>query len=362
MITRSNGNLLEADVEALVNTVNTVGVMGKGIALQFKKAFPANFKAYERACRKGEVQLGSMFVFDNGQLTRPNYIINFPTKKHWRSRSRLADVAAGIEDLAAVIRDLGIRSIAVPPLGCGNGGLNWDDVAPLIDSALGSISGVDVLVFGPDGAPAESAMPVASSRPRMTPGRAALIAILDRYLRAADTTAGVSQIELQKLMYFLQSAGQALRLLYVKGLYGPYAENLNHVLVAIDGHYLEGFGDRTRAVHEMAALSLLPGAVEEAEAFLADDADTRTRFEMVLDLIDGFESPYGLELLSSVHWIAATEDPVAATDPQRAVAAVQKWTPRKGRLFTERHITIAWQRLRDHTGEWFLRPAGAPAG
>jgi len=124
----ASGDLLKADVDALVNTV---GVMGKGIALQFKKAFPDNSKAYEKSCKRDEVALGSMFVFDNGGLTNPRWIVNFPTKGHWRSISRMLDVEAGLEDLATTIEALGITSIALPPLGCGNGGLDWVDVEPV---------------------------------------------------------------------------------------------------------------------------------------------------------------------------------------------------------------------------------------
>ncbi|HDH02748.1 MAG TPA: Appr-1-p processing protein, partial [Actinobacteria bacterium] len=187
MITPSRGNLLDAEADALVNTVNTVGVMGKGIALQFKKAFPANFKAYERACKAGSVKLGKMFVFDNGALTRPKYVINFPTKKHWKSRSRIADIATGLEDLGRVIEELGLESIAVPPLGCGNGGLDWAEVRPLIESVVGELDGVNVLLFAPTGTPEESTMRVATDRPKMTAGRAALISVVARYLRAAET-------------------------------------------------------------------------------------------------------------------------------------------------------------------------------
>src|SRR3989304_3391727 len=122
MIEFIKGNLLSAEAEALVNTVNTVGVMGKGIALQFRETFPENYKFYQKACKQDEVQIGKMLVYDNGQWATPRYIINFPTKRHWRERSKIEDVEAGLFDLQNVIRDYGIKSIAVPPLGCGSGG------------------------------------------------------------------------------------------------------------------------------------------------------------------------------------------------------------------------------------------------
>lgn len=150
MIAIVHGNLLEAPVEALVNAVNTQGIMGKGIALQFKQAFPQMFREYERACRAGEVRLGRMHVFDRGDSTsEPRWIINFPTKGHWRERSRLADIELGLEDLVATIRQLDIRSIAVPALGCGNGGLNWTDVRPRIETAFVKLPHVNVLLFVP---------------------------------------------------------------------------------------------------------------------------------------------------------------------------------------------------------------------
>ena len=159
----ASGNLLDADVDALVNTVNTVGVMGKGIALQFKKAFPANFKAYEQACKRKEVVLGKMFVFDNGQLTKPCWIVNFPTKGHWRSRSRISDLEAGLDDLRAVVAELKITSIALPPLGCGNGGLNWADVRPLIEDRLQGLE-TEVHIYAPAGAPTAGDMRVVTPR------------------------------------------------------------------------------------------------------------------------------------------------------------------------------------------------------
>ena len=151
----AHGNLLKADVEALANSVNTVGVMGKGIALQFKNAFPANFKAYEAACEKQAVRLGEVFVFDNGQLTPPRWIINFPTKGHWRARSRIRDVADGLDDLRHVIEELDISSIALPPLGCGHGGLDWREVRSLIKERLGDLD-VVVHLYAPEGAPRRS--------------------------------------------------------------------------------------------------------------------------------------------------------------------------------------------------------------
>src|SRR3990167_2967302 len=212
MIEISKGNLLEAPVEALINTVNTEGVMGKGIALQFKQAYPAMFKAYEKACAAGEVRLGKMHVFDLGGLVGgPRWIINFPTKGHWRSRSRLADIDAGLADLVEQIRRLCIRSIAVPPLGCGHGGLSWSEVSPRIEAALAALPDVKVALYPPLGAPLAEDMPIRTEKPAMTEGRAALLALMDRYLQGL-LDPFVSLLEIHKLMYFMQEAGQNLKL------------------------------------------------------------------------------------------------------------------------------------------------------
>lgn len=340
--TDAKGNLLDADVDALVNTVNTVGVMGKGIALQFKNAFPANFRAYEQACKQDQVRLGEMFVFDAGQLVSPRWIINFPTKGHWRSRSRLPDIAAGLDDLRRIITERRIHSIAIPPLGCGNGGLEWADVRPLIEEKLVDLD-LTVQLYPPDGAPAAAEMVVATPRPVLTRGKAALVAMLNRYQRVA---LGVSLIETQKLMYFLQQSGENLQLRYEAHRYGPYADNLRHVLKALEGHHLRGFGDGSAPVQEAEPIEVLPGAAGEADAKLAGDSTIASRVGRVLELVDGFESPYGLELLASVHWVATHDANGPTVDVSIVIRRVQGWNRRKERMFTEDHITTAWDRLR----------------
>src|SRR6516164_11289118 len=183
MIEYRTGDILKADAEALVNTVNCVGIMGRGIALQFKNAFPENFKAYAAACRRRDVHPGRMFVFETGALTGPKYIINFPTKRHWRGKSRIEDIEAGLVALAREIRTRAIRSIAIPPLGSGLGGLSWADVRVRIENALRGFNDVDIIVFEPDGAPDVKVIARSREVPEMTPGRAALIGLMHRYLR-----------------------------------------------------------------------------------------------------------------------------------------------------------------------------------
>ena len=343
MITEARGDLLKADVDALVNTVNTVGVMGKGIALQFRRAYPAMFDAYARACKDGEVEVGRMHVWPTGSLTGPRYIVNFPTKKHWRAPSQRKWIEDGLTDLVRVIDKLHITSIAIPPLGAGNGGLNWAEVRPLIENAAADLPDVDVRLYVPEGAPAAASMTTRSAPKPLTVGRAALIATVAGYVR---TAAGASPIEVQKLMYFLQEAGEPLRLRYKAHVYGPYADNLRHVLNELEGTYLVGYGDGSARVQDAEPIVPMPGATESADSFLAEHSDTRERIARVLAAADGFDSMYGMELIATVHW-AATRDLGRSDDLPTVVERVQSWNKRKRDLFTERHVRIAWEHLHD---------------
>ena len=334
------GDILGADAEALVNTVNCVGVMGRGIALQFRKAFPKNFKFYEAACARNEVQPGKMLVFETGLLTSPRFIINFPTKRHWRGNSRIEDIDAGLKALREAILNRGIRSIAVPPLGCGLGGLDWSVVRPKIASALSDLPGLTVLLYEPGGAPSPEQMVKEHQAPRMTPGRAVLIELIRRYL-AAVLDPFVSLLEVHKLMYFMQETGEPLNLDFEKGTYGPYAKNLRHVLSLIEGHLISGYGDADDKPSR--PIELLPGASESSQAFISLHPDTQHRFDRVGRLIHGFETPYGMELLATVHWVLTHED---AKSPAEAITRTHAWNERK-RTFESDQIHLAWRVLSD---------------
>lgn len=334
MIEYEQGDILRADVEALVNTVNCVGVMGRGIALQFKKAFPQNFKAYAAACKNEEVQPGRMFVFETGQLTYPHYIINFPTKRHWRGASRIEDIESGLQALVETICQYEIRSIAIPPLGSGLGGLDWSEVKSRIEAALQPLIDVRIVIYEPHGAPTTETMVRNRKVPKMTAGRAALVELMNRYLNGL-LDPSVTLLEVHKLMYFMQEAGEPLRLKYQKAHYGPYAENLRHVLNAIEGHLVSGYADGGDSPEK--PLQLVPGAVEEASVFLQDYSETRARFDKVASLVDGFESAFGLELLSTVHWILKNE---SSKTIDEVVRHTYEWNDRK-RKFTPRQIALA---------------------
>lgn len=338
MIRLTRGDILKADAEALVNTVNCVGFMGRGIAAQFKRAFPNNFTAYEVACRRGEVQPGRMLITTTGQPGNPRWIVNFPTKRHWRANSRIEDIESGLASLVGEVRQHRISSIAIPPLGCGLGGLRWSEVRPRIERAFADVPELQVLIFEPDGAPAASDMVKSPSVPALTPGRAVLIALIERYL-AGFMDPFISLLEVHKLMYFMQEAGEPLRLRYTKGLYGPYAENLRHVLSHLEGHYVSGYADGGDAPDKQ--LELVAGASEAAYAFLATQPETKQRFDRVVELVQGFETPFGMELLATVHWVAVQD---AAHTPDDAVRAVYRWNTRK-QIFEQRQIHLAWDVL-----------------
>lgn len=340
MIEHTAGDLLAADAEALVSTVNCVGFMGRGIALQFKKAWPENFKAYAAACHRQEVQPGRMFVFETGRLTNPRFIINFPTKRHWRGRSRIEDIDAGLESLKVEILQRGIRSIAIPPLGAGLGGLDWSEVRTHIERALADLDETRVILFEPHG-PQAVAQNVRKGRaPAMTPGQAALVGLMDRYL-AGLLDPFVSLLEVHKLMYFMQEAGEPLRLRFAKGPFGPYAENLRHVLHAIEGYYVSGYGTGGDAPDK--PLELVPGAVQDAQAKLREQPDSLARFERVSRLVAGFESPFGLELLATGHWILRKEDPASVDE---LITRTYAWAQRK-RQFSANQIRLAAKVLQE---------------
>ncbi|THB63365.1 MAG: Appr-1-p processing protein [Gammaproteobacteria bacterium] len=340
MIHYTSGDILHADVEAIVNTVNCVGVMGRGIALQFKKAWPENFKAYATACKHQQVKPGHMHVYKTEQLANPKFIINFPTKRHWRCASRLEDIESGLHALVESIKEFGIKSIAIPPLGSGLGGLDWAQVRQQIESITSSLVDVQIFIYEPKGAPENDKIAKQKKPSTMTPGRAVLIELIKRYLTGL-LDPSISLLEVHKLLYFMQEAGEPLRLKYKKAHYGPYAENLRHVLNAVEGHFINGYADGGDNPNK--PLSLIPGADEEASDFLQSHPETYERFKKVSDLVEGFESPFGLELLATVHWLEVKEK-IHSTD--NLIRATHSWNDRK-KQFTQRQINLADSVLRE---------------
>jgi O-acetyl-ADP-ribose deacetylase (regulator of RNase III) len=350
MIKYTTGNLLDANVDALVNTVNTVGVMGKGIALMFKERFPKNMQHYANACKLKHVQTGKMFISDTGELLGPRLIINFPTKQHWRGNSQMVWIEDGLKDLHRVIVENKIRSIAIPPLGAGNGGLNWQDVKLKVESELADLKDVDIYVYEPT----EKYQNVAKKEgvKTLTPARALIAELVRRYWVLGMEC---SLLEIQKLAWFLhrciqqQGLNDDLKLKFEASYYGPYAANLTHLLNALDGSYLKS-DKRIPDCEPLDVIWFNDQEREKIEIYLNTEAKA---YLPVLDqashLIDGFESPFGMELLSTVDWLMSQEhrEPNVASIKEGISqwAAGEKWAKRKLSIFNDTNLQFAIDRL-----------------
>jgi O-acetyl-ADP-ribose deacetylase (regulator of RNase III) len=364
MITFATGNMLDAKTEALVNTVNTVGVMGKGIALMFKDAFPENFSSYEDACERNEISVGRMFVTERRNLIGPKWIINFPTKKHWRHPSKIEWIAAGLDDLKRVIVENGIRSIALPPLGSGNGGLDWKDVRPKIEAALRSLTDVDVIVYEPT-----SRYQNVSKRAgveKLTPARALVVELVRRYwILGIECTL----LEIQKLAYLLErtilekNLENPLDLQFAANRYGPYADRLKHLLNALDGSYLH-CSKRLADAGPFDVVWFDDAKKDKVAAFLTtpDAKLYRSALEETATTIDGFESPLGMELLATVDWLLHNQ--LARPSVGSVKNALREWPggegagERKLRLFDDRLIAVALTRLAPEQPTQAMLPVG----
>lgn len=351
MITFTSGNLLDSGAEALVNTVNTVGVMGKGIALMFKDAFPENYRAYAAACKRDEVRVGRMFVTERQDLVGgPRWIVNFPTKKHWRHPSKIEWIVDGLRDLVAFVRTNQIGSIAIPPLGSGNGGLNWSIVRPMIEEAFASLPNVDVQVFEP--VVQYQNVAKRDGKEALTPARALVVELVRRYMVLGLEC---SLLEIQKLAYFLErklvdlSSDNPLQLQFKAHIYGPYANRLGHLLNGLDGSYLHS--EKRIADSDPLDIVSFDGRTRDKVAlYLATEAKPYLpALEATTELIDGFESPLGMELLATVDWLLSRENVPANVEAVRI--ALGGWlgggsaAKRKLKLFDDRLLSLAIERL-----------------
>jgi len=354
MITFTQGNLLAARAEALVNTVNTVGVMGKGIALMFKERFDENFRRYAAACKAREVQTGKMFVTQVHELDGPRWIVNFPTKQHWRTPSRMEWIVEGLQDLKRFLIEQQVKSIAIPPLGAGNGGLEWAEVREQIEQSLGDLD-IDILVFEPTRQYQNVAK--RSGVEKLTPARALIAELVRRYWVLGMEC---SLLEIQKLAWFLERAierhnpgDNPLNLQFAPHKYGPYANRLDHLLNNLDGSYLHS----EKRISDADPLDVIWFDDERkafVQTYLKSEAKAYTQaLESTAALIDGFESPFGMELLATVDWLLAREG-VAPNVPALR-AGLRRWrggpdaAARKERLFDDRALGIALNRLTQAT-------------
>lgn len=350
MITFTQGNLLEARAEALVNTVNTVGVMGKGIALMFKERFDENFRRYAAACKAKEVQTGKMFVTEVHELDGPRWIVNFPTKQHWRAPSRMEWIVEGLQDLRRFLIEQKVKSIAIPPLGAGNGGLEWAEVREQIERTLGDLD-IDILVFEPTKQYQNVAKRAGVEK--LTPARALIAELVRRYWVLGMEC---SLLEIQKLAWFLERAierynpgDNPLKLEFAPNKYGPYANRLDHLLNNLDGSYLHC----EKRISDADPLDVIWFDDERkalVQTYLNTEAKVYTQaLETTAALIDGFESPFGMELLATVDWLLDREG-VAPNVPALR-EGLSHWrggadaAARKDRLFDDRALGIALERL-----------------
>lgn len=348
MITFTHGNLLEARADALVNTVNTVGVMGKGIALMFKERFADNFRRYAAACKARQVRVGEMFVTEVNELDGPRWIVNFPTKQHWRGNSSMAWITDGLNDLRRFLVEQRVRSVAIPPLGAGNGGLEWSEVRAQIEAALGDLD-TQILVFEPT----QKYQNVAKRTgvEKLTPARALIAELVRRYWVLGMEC---SLLEIQKLAWFLErnieSTGLTpLDLRFAPQKYGPYAERLRHLLEGLDGSYLH-CDKRIGDAGPYDVIWFDDDRKTFVQTYLKSAAQEYIpALEATTAMIDGFESPFGMELLATVDWLLTKEG--AAPTVTAVRDSLRRWhggpdaAARKNKLFDDRALRIALERL-----------------
>lgn len=347
MIIKSKGNLFSSNAEAYINTVNTVGVMGKGIALQFKERFPENYVAYRKACKEDQVQIGSMFVTKVEQIQGPKWIINFPTKKHWKGKSKIEFIEKGLEDLINVIIEKDIKSVAMPPLGAGNGGLEWETVKEVIFKKLENKK-VTVELFEPSFKviPQEKREKV-----NLTKARAIILSLIKKYKVLGFE---VTHLEVQKLAYFMQRFGQHdLRLQYKKYKFGPYAYNLQHLLSQLEGSYILG-NTKMLDAKALDSLYLIKERVLDFESYLESNTNEfeKARLDNVKKLIEGFESPFGLELLSTVDWVVNNKE-ADINDPAELQKVIFEWNSHKATSIKVNHIGVAVNRLKEFSSQLY---------
>lgn len=339
MINFKQEDILESNTEAIINTVNTVGVMGKGIALQFKQKYPENFKAYKKACDNNELVIGKVFVTETNNMLNPRYIVNFPTKEHWKNPSKTEYIISGLKDLKKFILEKKINSISIPPLGAGNGGLNCNDVKNIIKQELSDIEGVNIIVLEPSDKFYEKKEIL--KKADLTQPRALILKLFQKYnLLDFEFTL----LEAQKLAYFLQRFGEPLKLTYSQNYYGPFAPELKHLLVTLEHNFITGF--KSADAKPFDKLFLKNERMSEVDKYIIDNCsiEQKQRLQDVSKFIEGFEYPLGMEILSTVDFIII-QNPETFNDLDKIINLVQNWSKRKKELMKPEYISIAYNRL-----------------
>lgn len=338
MLSYTTGNILESKAEALVNTVNTQGIMGKGIALQFRKAFPYNFKIYKDACKEGKLVPGKLLIVkDQDLLGGQKWIINFPTKTSWKKTSEYEYIEKGLEELVRQLPKLNISSIALPPLGSGNGGLDWNKVKLMISEKLSGIA-QEVIVYEPNAIIEES---MKKERVKLTEARAMLLYILYQLQRGGEF---VSEFSSEKVCYFLQRFGakEYLKLDFKQNFYGPYSGKVRHVINYLNGSYIMGYSSMDKKPFE--TLQLIQDGEETVKEYLEDKPELIKIISDTEKFLDGFYSDFALELLSSIDYIKQRDN---TYDLDKIKVALSEWSERKRTMFSnDKFIVIALNHLK----------------
>lgn len=337
MIKYLTGNILDSQAEALVNTVNTVGVMGKGIALQFKKAYPNSFKAYYQACKNKEIEIGKLFVTkDSNVSTGEKVIVSFPTKKDWRKPSEYEYIEKGLQDLMNVINNYKIKSIAIPPLGSGNGGLEWEKVKNIIARYLGQLD-IEVFVYEPTTLIKEK---LKKERVKLTDARALLLFVLYDLVRNGEY---VSEFSSEKVAYFLQRFGakKYFKLTYQSNFYGPYSGKVRFLLNILNGSYIMGYSDMNKKPFE--PLTIVADGYEDIKKYIESKPELKSIATKTIEFLNGFYSDFALELLSSIDFISQKEKNLS-----REVISnkLETWSNRKRSIFSNpKYLDISLHHL-----------------
>ena len=341
MITYRTGNLFEAKTQALVNTVNTVGVMGKGIALQFKELFPYNNKVYIKACKDGTLDIGKLLIVKESTLEREIIIVNFPTKRDWKQRSAYSFIEKGLQSLVEELKKGTIKSIAIPPLGCGNGGLDWAKVKPMMEQYL-SLLPVDIQIYEPNEAIKAHLQKVEQQHKQvqLTDKRAMLLYALFNYELSMGENVNV--FVANKLAYFLQRIGEPMRLHFEKAPYGPFSPQVAHVLYALNGTYLKGLEQFEAKPFEPLILNYTAYDSIKKHVEQSLTTEQRNRLASLKTLIEGFESFLALEVLATVDFLKKDNTRLSKADILKAIA---EWSPRKAQQMTDTYVTVALERL-----------------
>lgn len=342
MINFKQEDILESNSEAIINTVNTVGIMGKGIALQFKQKYPENFKDYKKACDNNELIVGKVFVTETNNMLNPKYIVNFPTKEHWKNPSRIQYIVDGLKDLKRFIIESKIRSITIPPLGTGNGGLDWNDVKNIIKKELNDIENVEIIVLEPSDKFYKKKEVL--KKAKLTQARALILKLFQQY-NILDF--GLTLLEAQKLAYFLQRFGEPLKLTYSQNYYGTFAPELKHLLVTLEHNFISGF--KSADAKPFDKLVLKNERMLEVDKYIIDNCsiEQKQRLQDVSKFIGGFEYPLGMEILSTVDFIL-TQHPETYNDLDKIIYYVQNWSKRKKELMKPEYISISYNRLKEY--------------